>query len=449
MGHALLDNGVRSLITKTGTPRIPEENSHSRNQWSIFTLLGFADTISKTGQFCSWIEKLATIWIKRTFENKLRNLAATRPAIVLTGPRQTGKTAILRRTFPQHNFVSLDLPTIADQAEQNPELFMQDHPAPLIIDEVQYAPKLFRYLKILIDKNRQQKGQLILTGSQKYQLMKEVTESLAGRVAVLEFDPLSYLELQDLDRDISLEAFMLKGGLPELYAENLDPFSFFQSYVASYLERDLRQLLNVGQLRDFERFLRGCALRSGQVLNKSDLAKDVGISPSTANQWLSALEAAGLVKLLEPWFSNQGKRMIKSPKIYLNDTGLLCFLLNIQSEAELRKSPLVGHIWETCVFMELRKRLNAIDRSKNLFFYRDRSREVDFLYHQGGLFTLGEAKYTSNPSGDHGDGLSYVADALGIDHIETSLLFTRSEQQVDIKPGMTAWPFAKISQLFQ
>ena len=391
---------------------------------------------------------MANSWIKRDFEQKIRQQVKSRPAVVLTGPRQTGKTSILKHIFPNYRFVSLDLPSIAQQAEENPEIFLKDNPPPVIIDEVQYAPKLFRHLKIVIDADRSAKGQYILTGSQKFQLMKEVSESLAGRVSILDFEPLSYHEIATFRPDISYEQCMLKGGFPEVFVEDLDAFSFFQSYVASYLERDLRQVLNVGHLRDFERFLRGCALRSGQILNKSDLAKDVGISPSTSNQWLSALEAAGLVKILEPWFSNQGKRMVKSPKIYLNDSGLLCFLLNIQTEAELTKSPFIGQIWETYIFSELRKKLNLMDRARNLFFWRDRAKEIDFIYHQGGMYTLFETKYSSDPNKSHVSGLEYVKKIIGSDQVAKSYLLTRAQQEFTIAPNTTALPLSNIFHLW-
>ncbi len=391
---------------------------------------------------------MSSIWIQRDFEEIIQQIAQTRPALVLTGARQTGKTSLLKRLFPSHHFVSLDLPTLAEQAEQNPQIFIKNHPPPVIIDEIQYAPKLFRYLKILIDENRSGKGQFILTGSQKFELMKEVTESLAGRVGIIEFDPLSMHELLQYDSSLNVDMLLLKGGFPELYAEQLDPASFYQSYVSSYLERDLRQLLNVGQLRDFERFLRACALRSGQLLNKSDLAKDVGISPSTANQWLSALDAANQVKLLEPWFSNQGKRMVKTPKLYLCDTGLLCFLLNIQTESELHRSPMIGQIWETFVFSQIRMRLNLLGRYRNLFFWRDRAKEVDFLYHQGGQYLLGEVKFTSHPDRSHLNGIKYVESVLGKENILGSYLFSRAEQQFSVEKNIINLPLQAINTLF-
>lgn len=240
--------------------------------------------------------------------------------IVLTGARQTGKTSTLLRLFPQHALVSLDLPTEAEQAEKEPRRFLQRHPPPVIIDEVQYAPGLFRHLKAEVDANRNAHGQFLLTGSQKFTLMANVSESLAGRADIMELETLSYAEI------------------------------------------------------------------------RADLARDVGISPSTANQWLSLLEASGQVVLLEPWVSNRTRSIVKSPKLYLADTGLLCALLNIRSVADLDRSPAVGAIWETFVFAQLRGRERRAGHAGSLFFWRDRTREVDFLVDAGGRLELFEAK---------------------------------------------------------
>jgi predicted AAA+ superfamily ATPase len=277
------------------------------------------------------------MWIRRDVEARLKRSAKTRPAIVLTGARQTGKTSTFRHLFPDYAFVSLDLPTEAEQAEKEPERFLQRHPPPVVIDEVQYAPGLFRHLKAVVDAHRTRNGQFLLTGSQKFTLMKSVSESLAGRADIVELETLSLAEIREALPGTGLEAAIVRGGFPELYANpDIDSVAFYNSYLATYLERDVRALANVGSLRDFERFLRACALRSANLLNKADLARDIGIAPSTANQWLSVLEASGQVVLLEPWFSNRTKSIVKSPKLYLADTGLLCALLNIRSEEALR-----------------------------------------------------------------------------------------------------------------
>src|SRR5438094_6459770 len=205
---------------------------------------------------------------------------------------------------------------------------------------MQYAPRLFRHLKVVVDASRDRNGQFLLTGSQKFTLMKSVSESLAGRADIVELETLSLAEIQAALPKTTPEEAIGRGGFPELHANpDIDQVAFYNSYLATYLERDVRSLANVGSLRDFERFLRACALRSANLLNKADLARDVGISPSTAGLWLSSLEASGQIVLLEPWFSNKTKTLVKSPKLYIADTGLLCALLNIRSEQALLQSP--------------------------------------------------------------------------------------------------------------
>src|SRR5208283_1137277 len=332
-------------------------------------------------------------------EARLQRSVKTRPLVVLTGARQTGKTSTFRRLFPNYAFVSLDLPTEAEQAEKEPGRFLQRHPPPVLIDEVQYAPGLFRHLKVAVDANRDRNGQFLLTGSQKFNLMKNVSESLAGRADIVELETLSLAEIRAALPQTGIEAAIVRGGFPELYANrDIDSAAFYNSYLATYLERDVRSLTNVGSLRDFERFLRACALRSANLLNKADLSRDVGIAPSTANHWISTLEASGQVVLLEPWFSNRTKSIVKSPKLYLADTGLLCALLNIRSEAVLRQSPAAGAIWETFVFAQLRSRERRAGRVGSLFFWRDRTREVDFVVDVGGRLELFEAKWAEVPA---------------------------------------------------
>jgi len=235
---------------------------------------------------------------------------------VFTGARQSGKASTFRRLFPNHEFVSLDLPTEAEQSEKEPNGFLHRHPPPVIIDEVQYAPGVFRYLKSAVDASRTRYGQFLLTSSQKFTLMNSISESLAGRADIVELETLSWAEIRAALPQTVLESVIVRGGFPELYANpDIDMVAFYNSDLATYLERDVRSLANVGSLRDFERFLRACALRSTNLLNKADLARDVGIAPSTANHWLSTLEASGQIMLLEPWFSNRTKSIVKSPKL--------------------------------------------------------------------------------------------------------------------------------------
>lgn len=352
-------------------------------------------------------------FIPRKLGTQLLEAARFFPAVVLAGPRQTGKTTLLRQLFPSHRYVSLDRPLLAEQAEEDPESFLSLYSAPLLIDEVQYAPGLFRYLKIRIDEQRELKGQFILTGSQRFTLMKGVSESLAGRVAVFDFEGLSALEVADLIHpDASPESwlpFFTRGGFPELWRDPTYPVELYlDSYIATYLERDVKQVLAVGSLRDFERFLRACALRSGQQLNKSDLARDVGISVPTAGEWLSVLEALGQVHLVEPWFSNLGKRLVKSPKLYLAEPALMAYLCGLRGET-MFSSPLIGALWETFVYAEMRKQLGFFGRKEKIWYYRDQSQlETDFVLESVAGLQLFECKWTASPNAKLGANMDKI-----------------------------------------
>jgi hypothetical protein len=332
-------------------------------------------------------------------------LARFFPAVVLTGARQSGKTTLLRSTFAEHHYVSLDLPSVAEQAERNPAQFLAENPAPVVVDEVQYAPGLFRHVKAAIDRDRHSMGRFILTGSQHFTLMKGVSESLAGRCGIVDLENLSHEEISAVigsqDTRKKLLSLMVRGQFPELWrVRKLPRWDFYSAYLATYLERDVRQILNVTSLRDFERFLRVLAARPGAMLNKSDIARDVGVSVKAVGDWLSVLQASGQIIMLEPWFSNIGKRMVKTPKVYFRDSGLLCFLLNIDEES-LSKSPSLGAVWETFLFAEMRK-LNAVLASPvNMWYYRDqRAREIDFVLERGGRLSFVECKWQEHPSRD-------------------------------------------------
>jgi predicted AAA+ superfamily ATPase len=385
------------------------------------------------------------MWIPRDVEARLRRSTRTRPVVVLTGARQTGKTSTLRRLFPDHAFVSLDLPTEAEQAEKEPDAFLRRHPAPVIIDEVQYAPALFRHLKVAVDAHRSRNGQFLLTGSQKFTLMKGVSESLAGRADIVELETLSFAEILGALPQTGLDTAIVRGGFPELHADpDIDAVAYYSSYLATYLERDVRSLANVGSLRDFERFLRACALRSANLLNRADLARDVGIAPSTAGQWLSTLEASGQAVLLEPWFSNRTKSIVKSPKLYLADTGLLCALLNIRSEEALCQSPAAGAVWETFVFAQLRHRERRAGRIGNLFFWRDRAREVDFVVEAGGRLQLFEAKWTELPAAAEAVNLEYVRKVVGKARITSGAIVCRARNSFPLNGGFRAVPVTEL-----
>lgn len=381
------------------------------------------------------------MWIKRDLEAILPKILNERPVLVLTGARQTGKTSLITKVFPKFQYVSLDLPSDAQQAELEPGKFLEDHPRPLVIDEIQNAPKIFRFIKHQVDQERQKMGQFILTGSHNFLLMKGISDSLAGRSEILELEPLSVSEIKKAYPRITLEEMIIRGGYPELYENiELDPTRFHRSYLATYLERDLRSALKVSQLRDFERFIRACALRTGQILNKSDLARDIGISPSTANEWISVLQASNQVALLEPWFSNQTKSLVKSPKMYLCDTGMLLFLLNIKTKKELYDSPLAGHIWESFVYLELRKNLKIHSEEGSLFFWNDRVKEVDFLIHKGGKFDLIEAKWTETPSRQDTEGILHATQSLTPSRIQTKRIVCRTSKAFPLPTGIMVEP---------
>lgn len=342
------------------------------------------------------------MYLPRDAEARLRQLAAYYPAIVVTGARQAGKTTLLRHTFPDHTYVSLDLPSTAELAERDPEQFLRSHPQPVIVDEVQYAPALFRHLKRAIDADRHATGQFLLTGSQNFQLMVGITDSLAGRIAVLELENLSTRELAgqiDTNRHEDLLSVIVRGQFPELWrVADLPAREYYRSYLATYLERDVRQIMNITSLRDFERFIRILASRSGGILNKSDIARDIGVSAKTIGEWLSVLATSGQIAVLKPWFVNLGKRIVKTPKVYFRDTGLLCFLLNLTPDT-LVNSPFLGAVWETLLYAELRKRAELSEHPSGLWYYRDqRSREIDFVVESAGRLNLIEAKWHEHPT---------------------------------------------------
>src|SRR5216683_1827922 len=434
------------------------------NSWPSFRLATFASSsplvqptcfssrLTGAGR-CSWrsIAKYAIIsyimqmWITRAVEPRLQRSVKTRPVVVLTGARQTGKTSTFLRLFPKHAFVSLDLPGEAEQAEKEPGTFLQRHPPPVLIDEVQYAPGLFRHLKVAVDAHRARNGQFLLTGSQKFTLMKNVAESLAGRADIVELETLSFAEIQTALPQTEIETAIVRGGFPELYANpDIDSVAFYNSYLATYLERDVRALTNVGSLRDFGRFLRACALRSANLLNKADLARDVGIAPSTANHWLSTLEASGQVTLLEPWFVTRSKSIVKSPKLYLADTGLLCALLNIRTEDALHQSPAAGAIWETFVFAQLRSRERRAGRVGSLFFWRDRTREVDFVVDVGGRLDLFEAKWTELPGDGDTVNLNFARTVVGKSRVTGGAVISRTPNSFPLSSGFRALPASEL-----
>lgn len=336
------------------------------------------------------------MWIERDYTEKINRAVKTRPVVLLTGVRQAGKSSLLQRLFKDFEYVTLDRMILAAEAEENPTRFLDRFKNNVIIDEIQYAPSLFRELKIKVDENRSIRGKWILTGSQQFILMKHVSESMAGRVRVLNLGTLSATELNRTKLLKNRRDLLWKGGFPELWAENLDTKEFFDDYIQTYLERDLKQIIDVTNLRDFRRFLSMLAFRVGQLMNYSEISREIGVAVNTIKAWVSALETSGIIILLPPYYENFGKRLIKAPKLYFCDNGLVTSLLNINSLEALDKSIQLGNVWENFVFSEYLK--EGFNAGKDIFYLRDQNGvEIDFIIEKEGIVFLVEAKNSEHP----------------------------------------------------
>jgi predicted AAA+ superfamily ATPase len=335
-------------------------------------------------------------WIERAITARLKQALAQFPVVVVTGARQVGKTSLCRRVWPDAAYATLDIPLLAETARLDPNRFFQNHPAPVILDEIQYAPGLLRHLKVQVDKHRRP-GMYLVTGSQDFLLMHGVVESLAGRCAVLTLPALSLAEVTAAGclRAEKSDDFFWRGGYPELWQRpELDRELWLGSYLTTYLERDVRNILHVDSLRDFDRFLRAAAARAGQLLSLSELARDVGVAPNTIKKWVSLLQASHQVMLLEPWHRNVGKRLIKTPKLYFTDPGLLLYLQGFRSWPDVLHHAQWGAVWENIVVAELRKTLANLGERRPFYFWRTAAgEEVDIVIEAGGgRFQCAECK---------------------------------------------------------
>ncbi len=304
------------------------------------------------------------------------------PVITITGPRQSGKTTLARSTFSEKPYANLENPVTRQFAEEDPVAFLGQYPQGAIIDEIQRVPGLLSYIQVIVDERREN-GLFVLTGSHQFELMHGITQSLAGRTALLKLLPLSIAELATRF-SLSVDEMLFRGFYPRIYDQDIAPDQAYGDYFETYVERDLRQLVNVKNLSLFQRFVKLCAGRCGQLLNLNSLANDTGISHSTAREWMSVLETSYIVFLLQPFQANIGKRLVKSPKIYFYDVGLASWLLGIEEERQIATHPLRGGLFENmCVMEALKYRYHRGKRS-NLFFYRDSNgKEVDILYTKG------------------------------------------------------------------
>lgn len=322
--------------------------------------------------------------IKRTAHDTILRLAKGFPVVAITGPRQSGKTTLARSVFPDKPYLTLEDPDTRLLAESDPRGLLSHHPDGLILDEVQRAPQLFSYLQGFVDEHLVP-GKYVLTGSQQFGLLSGISQSLAGRVGLVQLLPFSMVELKSaniLPEDLDL--LMLRGMYPPLYDRELDPADWFPAYVNTYVERDVRQLINVRELSSFQRFIKMCAARTGQLLNLSALAADCGIAHNTAAAWISVLEASYIIFLLRPHFTNFNKRLVKTPKLYFLDTGLAAWLLGIRNLGQIGYHAQRGALFENLVVTEfLKERFNR-GQPADLYFWRDsKGLEIDLLMDEG------------------------------------------------------------------
>ncbi len=400
-------------------------------------------------------------YIPRTLEPVLARALEQFPAVVLTGPRQAGKTTLLRHLLEgSARYVALDLPDVRAAAEADPRGFLDLHPAPVILDEIQACPSLLPYLRERIDQRRSEPGRYILSGSQNLLLMEAVTESLAGRSAVLTLLPLSQRELTgEAQRTLCWEeggavmepakrpleaqwSSYLQGGFPELAASGPRDLDLWHgSYVRTYLERDVRRLRNVGDLGAFQAFMQALAARSAQLLSLSELSRDLGVAVNTVKAWLSVLEASHQIVVLRPYHANIGKRLVKTPKVYFTDVGTLCYLTGVRSWELAARGPLAGAIFETAVFSELYKAAHHRGQEPRLWFWRTSTgQEVDFLVQQGTKLVPVEVKAGATVRPPMAAGIHALRRDLG-DAVLPGWVVYQGEQRLPMGEGVQALPF--------
>lgn len=386
--------------------------------------------------------------IQRTIQTDLIRLAGQYPVVTIVGPRQSGKSTLTRMSFPDKPYVSLEKLSLRDFALSDPVGFLDTHAREgAILDEIQRVPSLLSEIQVRVDARPELKGAYILTGSHQLLLMESVTQSLAGRTAILKLLPLSLRERSEfVGIPSDVPQLLFNGFYPRIFADKLDPAEALSFYITTYVERDVREILAIKDLAAFSRFLRLCAGRTGQILNASSLAVDAGINHNTARSWLSLLEASFIITLLQPHFNNFNKRLIKAPKFYFWDVGLACHLLGIERAEQVASHPLVGSLFETFVVTELMKqRLNRV-REPRLYYWRDNAgHEVDLLYESGDAVIPIEIKSGATVQRDAWKGIEYYR---SLNHKATPgvVVYGGSEQQ-DRSSGLRIISFSQIGEL--
>ncbi|MDD3641141.1 MAG: ATP-binding protein [Atribacterota bacterium] len=393
---------------------------------------------------------------KRVLSKTIQRAIKTFPAIVVTGPRQSGKTTLYKMLFSNtHNFVSLENPDIRVRAKEDPVSFLNQYRPPVIIDKIQYLPELLSYIKTEIDSDRKP-GNWLFTGSQNFILMDNISQSLAGRIATLSLLPFSISELLNnaknakdytnwlsnkknnsiVNNNLPFSELILRGFYPEISAnKKVDRKLWCSSYITTYLERDIRSLTSIGDLSQFERFLIACAVRTGQILNLSDLARNIGISVPTAKRWLSLLETGHQIYLLYPYYKNIGKRIIKSPKIYFCDTAICSYLLGIHNRESLLGSPYLGNLFETMIVIDFLKRFLHFGDKPNMYYLRTRDGlEIDLVIEVAGYLYLYEIKSTMTILPKHAVSLKRMVNEFGTKVKEACIVSRSNENFMVLKP---------------
>jgi uncharacterized protein len=368
--------------------------------------------------------------IDRTIEPVLKELAGKYPVVTLTGPRQSGKTTLCRKVFPDMAYANLERPDTRDFATSDPKGFLGSYPDGVILDEIQRASHLLSYIQVIVDEEGLP-GRFILTGSQQFEVLNTVSQSLAGRTALLKLLPFSIAELDRRHLPPSLDRLLLTGFYPRIYDRQLDPTQTLGDYFETYVERDMRQIAAIKDLALFEKFVRLCAGRIGQILNLQSLGSDVGVSHTTARVWLSLLEASYILFILPPWYRNISKRLVKSPKLYFYDVGLASYLLGLENEQHVSRHPLRGNLFENLIVMEALKYRYNRGRKSNLSFYRDgKGNEVDLILDIGpDLFPI-EIKAGETIASDYFKGLKHFMKVVPDMPRGAGLIYGGQERQV-------------------
>jgi predicted AAA+ superfamily ATPase len=362
------------------------------------------------------------------------------PILAVTGPRQSGKTTLLKELFSDYRYVTLENPNTRSFASEDPIAFLNQYDQKVILDEVQRVPELFSYIQGRVDESKLM-GQYILSGSQNFHLINSITQSLAGRVALFKLLPLDFSELKNpgLLADSYLEAG-IKGFYPAIFDRDIDPIVFYANYIQTYIEKDVTELMNIRDLKLFRTFLGLCAGRSGQLLNISGLANECDISHTTAKAWLSILESSYIIFLLQPYHQNFNKRLVKSPKLYFYDTGLLSHLLGIRTTGELEENRLKGHIFENMILAEYQKQNHHLYLHRDYYFWQDsNAHEVDLLMKTGQGFSIFEIKATQTISTALFKEMDRFEEIAAPAPVNKTLIYGGSENEKRTKYDILSW----------